>query len=561
MEKNKKVKIIVISLVVAIVVALFVFLIYLYYGKVHHPHSVIFMLKGSNYLEVEYGDKYVEEDALVLVDNNDMSKLVKIDNKNLSINKLGEYKIRYYINFDNKVYEAYRKIKVVDNKAPEIKLNGPEKIELLQGEDYKDEGATAFDNYDGDITDKIKIEGKLDTSLAGQYTITYIVADSSGNTSSVDRIITVKVPNKIVTPNNEEDKETKKDFDPTQYSNTVTQSNFTSTGFSLAGYKAKNNGTYKLKLKGKKEYSFDLSSGDNGTYRGSIDLANLPNDTYKVYIDSETEEELLNKMAFISRLGRAKISNKLVSFIYDDDVVRIKIEDFAYQYDVLIDPGHGGIDPGASNEYIYEKEMNLLVSLYEKCRYEEHGYRVYMTRTTDVYGDGMGDDSLIKLHRRAYEMGYVGAVTKIVYSNHHNAIGYGNYMGYEILLPGYLTSSDLTSELAIVNKFNQIYPLTENHLRFYAKDYETEVKYSKLNGEVYSFKDNYAVNRIPYNLFHVKSLIYEAAYLTNKDDYNWYWNEKNWIKVSEAKIEVYIKYLGGSYNPDNSVCYSMVENM
>ena len=35
---------------------------------------------------------------------------------------------------------------------------------------------------------------------------------------------------------------------------------------------------------------------------------------------------------------------------------------------------------------------------------------------------------------------------------------------------------------------------------------------------------------------------------------NWYWNEKNYIKVSEAKIESYINFLGGTYNPDNTSC-------
>ena len=72
----------------------------------------------------------------------------------------------------------------------------------------------------------------------------------------------------------------------------------------------------------------------------------------------------------------------------------------------------------------------------------------------------------------------------------------------------------------------------------------------------YSFKDNYAVNRIPLNVFNVKAPIYEGAYLTNKSDYNWYWNEKGYIRVSEAKIETYVNYLGGSYNSDNSSCIS-----
>ncbi len=192
--------------------------------------------------------------------------------------------------------------------------------------------------------------------------------------------------------------------------------------------------------------------------------------------------------------------------------------------------------------------------MYEKCRYESHGLKVYMTRTSDTYGNGLGDESLLRLQRRAYEMGYYGVVSKIVYSNHHNAGGNSNYMGYEILLPGYLTLDELTNELNIVSKFNNIYPLKESHVRFYARDYDTERIYSKLDGSVYTFKDNYAVNRIPYKLFNVKSIIFENSYLSNKDDFNWYWKDKNWIKVSEAKIEVYVNSLGVTYNSDNSSC-------
>lgn len=62
-------------------------------------------------------------------------------------------------------------------------------------------------------------------------------------------------------------------------------------------------------------------------------------------------------------------------------------------------------------------------------------------------------------------------------------------------------------------------------------------------------------NRIFISSFYfTKTIIYEGCYLTNKDDYDWYWNQKNYIKVSEAKIESYVNFLGGTYNLDNSSC-------
>ena len=44
-----------------------------------------------------------------------------------------------------------------------------------------DSGATAADNYDGDLTSSIAIVNNVDTSTVGTYTVTYNVSDTSGN--------------------------------------------------------------------------------------------------------------------------------------------------------------------------------------------------------------------------------------------------------------------------------------------------------------------------------------------------------------------------------------------
>lgn len=530
------------------------FFYYFFISKKDINHNVIFTLNEPSEQIIEVGSEYSELGCKVICDNNDVTEELIIDNSKLNTLVIGNYKVKYFVIIDNKEYNIYRDIKVVDTTSPDIKLNGNEKVNLLVGEKYKELGASATDNYDGDISDLIKIEDNIDTSKIGEYTVTYTVIDSSNNKTVIKRTVNVKKPKPVIVVNNNENKEIVKKVEPSTYSNTVTKNNFTSSGIYIEGYKKDNNNTFKIILEGNNNYSFDLASIGNGKYKGNIDLTNINNGNYNVYIESSSKEKLLNKMNFIDKIVRSKIGNKLVSLSYNNDEVSINISDFYYEYDVLIDPGHGGSDTGASNEYIYEKEMNLIVSKYEKCRFENHGYKVYMTRYDDTYGNGMGDTSLKRLTRRAYEMGYIGTVSRIVYSNHHNAIGNNYYSGYEVLLPGYLTANELTSEFAIINKFNSIYNLKESHLRFYARDYDTEKKYSKLNGDVYYFKDNYAVNRIPYQLFNTKSIIYEGSYLTNKEDFDWYWNNKNWIKVSEAKLEVYINSLGGTYNSDNTSC-------
>lgn len=52
---------------------------------------------------------------------------------------------------------------------------------------------------------------------------------------------------------------------------------------------------------------------------------------------------------------------------------------------IVIDPGHGGKDPGkVSADNILEKDINLQISKELKETFEKNGYEVVMTRTEDV---------------------------------------------------------------------------------------------------------------------------------------------------------------------------------
>jgi len=53
---------------------------------------------------------------------------------------------------------------------------------------------------------------------------------------------------------------------------------------------------------------------------------------------------------------------------------------------IVIDPGHGGKDPGAiSASGVREKDVNLKISGYLKSKLEALGFKVFLTRQTDVY--------------------------------------------------------------------------------------------------------------------------------------------------------------------------------
>jgi hypothetical protein len=52
-------------------------------------------------------------------------------------------------------------------------------------------GVSATDNVDGDITSSITVDGAVDTSVLGEYELSYAVTDAAGNTTSKTRTVTV----------------------------------------------------------------------------------------------------------------------------------------------------------------------------------------------------------------------------------------------------------------------------------------------------------------------------------------------------------------------------------
>ena len=99
------------------------------------------------------------------------------------------YTTKGYVNGDTTTKKKTTMVK--DVEKPVITLNGNAEITINKGSKYNEEGAKATDNIDGDISSKIKISGKVDTSKSGTYTITYQVTDKAGNRSDAMRKISV----------------------------------------------------------------------------------------------------------------------------------------------------------------------------------------------------------------------------------------------------------------------------------------------------------------------------------------------------------------------------------
>jgi len=525
------------------------------YSYTYDNGMVDFELIGPSLLYMDVNDEYVEYGVKAIYNGKDISDEVIVDKSNVNTNILGEYRVKYSVTIDEVTEYIYRDVVVIDTVSPVIELVGSELVYVLINGIYTEEGYTVSDNYDKDLVDKVEVSGEINTKKEGTYTLTYFVQDSSGNKDSVERKVVVKKASVTLASMVGNERLVTK-YDYSKYSNVVIANMFNNSGIYLEGYIKDVASTYRIKLKRVSdglEYFYNMSISKKNYYKGNIDLTMVKNGEYEVYIIGNKEERLINKLDGLTRLLRGKIGNKLVTFDYENDKVKITIDDFRYEYDILIDPGHGGSEAGASNGVMLEKTMNLKQSLYEKCRYESMGYKVFMIRNNDSSGLRLGANDLLDLQRRSLAIGYYGAVSRIVYSNHHNASKNNTASGFEIIVPNSSTLDDLIVETSLYNKYKKYYG-NINGIRLYSRDISNNNIYNKLYGTVYNADDYYAIIRIPMELFNVKTVIYEPIYLSNINDYNWYWTKKKWIEVSEIKIEEYVNYLGGTYNKDNSSC-------
>lgn len=159
-------------------------------------------LIGDENIKLKLNDTYEEQGVQAFLNKDNVSQNVIIDG-NVNTSKVGKYSIKYTISNskNKKPVTIQRNVYVEDNIPPTITLKGKAEVTISTGDTYKDDGCVAQDNYDGDITNKVEITGKVDTSKEGSYTIFYTVEDSSGNVAKISRTVTVIKKQVTVTAN------------------------------------------------------------------------------------------------------------------------------------------------------------------------------------------------------------------------------------------------------------------------------------------------------------------------------------------------------------------------
>ena len=158
--------------------------------KVREQEKPVIILKGDlkpklcpNHLYVEQGYEATDN-----YDGNITDQVI--------IHKMKDKWIYTVEDSSHNPYAITREFTYEDLLAPTITLNGGNVLTVYQNESYQEPGFNAQDNCDGDITNKVKVSGIVDTSTLGTYELKYTVEDRAGHIQ--EQIRTIRVTKKPI---------------------------------------------------------------------------------------------------------------------------------------------------------------------------------------------------------------------------------------------------------------------------------------------------------------------------------------------------------------------------
>ncbi len=237
-------------------------------------------------------------------------------------------------------------------------------------------------------------------------------------------------------------------------------------------------------------------------------------------------------------------------------------------YDVVIDPGHGGVDTGAGNGRYHESKYTLSYGKALAEALEEEGLKVKLTRDTDVKIDHYGEGSRTGI---PYEV-----KAKLMLSIHLNSSNSSKQKGVEIYKAYYdnntfakTLASNIVQEVGTVYSNNPMNKVLDGvYMRVYSpNDIASLTKDAKRDGyEPYEFGNDvtyyyfvretggymtkafsdgrnpkYKAN--PYRNYNqgTEAYLCELAYISQKDDLNLVLNKKDdFIRALKISVLDYV---------------------
>ena len=188
---------------------------------------------------------------------------------------------------------------------------------------------------------------------------------------------------------------------------------------------------------------------------------------------------------------------------------------------VIIDPGHGGTDSGATGNNLLEKDYNLLISKYMYDRFKELGVPVAITRDSDT--------TLSPTDRVNTILNKFGNSSDVILiSNHVNS---GGGEGAEVIYA--LRNRDTLAKRILEN----IGATGQTIRKYYQRRLPSDTS-----------KDYYFIHR---NTGNLEPLIVEYGFIDDTKDVEFL--KENYKELAEAVISAVANYIGVPYKAPNGL--------
>lgn len=188
---------------------------------------------------------------------------------------------------------------------------------------------------------------------------------------------------------------------------------------------------------------------------------------------------------------------------------------------VIIDPGHGGTDSGATGNNLLEKDYNLLISKYMYDRFKQLGVPVAITRDSDT--------TLSPTDRVNTILNKFGNSSDVILiSNHVNS---GGGEGAEVIYA--LRNRDTLAKRILEN----IGATGQTIRKYYQRRLPSDTS-----------KDYYFIHR---NTGNLEPLIVEYGFIDDTKDVEFL--KENYKELAEAVIAAVANYIGVPYTPPEGI--------
>ena len=173
----------------------------------------------------------------------------------------------------------------------------------------------------------------------------------------------------------------------------------------------------------------------------------------RIFVLNFTNRRLIRSISSVLIVLTILIATSIgvVTKYYGSDLILASADGIEYEKIIIIDPGHGGEDPGAVGvNGKYEKDLNLEISLEIGKIFEEKGYVVIYTRTDDrmLYTEEENVKGIRKISDLKNRCKVAERYPEAVFlSVHMNSFGSSRYSGLQVY---YSTEND--NSLTLANK-------------------------------------------------------------------------------------------------------------